>query len=60
MECIHEERGVYLTRNVHFEIDSLALIPDLLESRKQLFNVNQPTGQIIFSSTVHEVDTAIM
>jgi len=47
---MYEGRGGNLTRNVHFGINSLALRPDLVESRKQLFNTNQPSGQIIFST----------
>jgi len=49
---MYEERGGNLTRNVHFGIDPLALRTDVVESRKQLFNANQPSGQIIFSSIV--------
>ena len=49
---MYEERGGNLTRNAHFGIDPLALRPDLVESQKQLFNTNQPSGQIIFSSIV--------
>jgi len=37
----------------NFGVDPFALRPDLVESRKQLFNAYQPTGQIIFSSNVH-------
>ena len=36
----------------NFGVDPLALRPDLVESRKQLFNAYQPTGQIIFSTNV--------
>ena len=49
---MYEERGGNLTRNAHFGIDLLALRSDLVESRKQLFNANQPSGQIVFSSIV--------
>ena len=52
---MYEERGGNLTRNAHFGIDPLALRPDVVESRKQLFNANQPSGQIIFSSIVRGV-----
>ena len=48
-ECMR--RGV-VTRNAHFGIDPLALRPDLVESRKQLLNANQSSGQIVFSSIV--------
>ncbi|KAJ7318444.1 hypothetical protein OS493_037967 [Desmophyllum pertusum] len=47
---MYEERGGNLTRDGNFGIDPLALRPDLIESRQQLFYANQPTGQIIFSS----------
>ena len=47
---MYEERGGNLTSNAHFGIDPLAIRPDLVESRKQLFNANQPSGQIVFSS----------
>ena len=49
---MYKERGGNLTRNSHCGIDPLALRPDLVESRKQLFNANQPSGQIVFSSIV--------
>jgi len=52
---MYGERDGNLTRNVHFGIDLLALRPDLVESREQLFNANQPSGQFIFQVLCAEI-----